>query len=282
MTAALDLPHLKSWIGKTRSVTDTITPRLAASLAAILDEPAELAEGDPAPAGIHWCLSPDIAPMSGLGADGHPARGGFLPPVPLPRRMWAGGRLRFHGNFRVGERIRRDSIIRDVEAKSGRSGALCFVTVTHAYHGEAGLVLSEEHDIVYREITPTVPPEPPSAPARGEIRAGIEASPVLLARYSAVTFNGHRIHYDRDYTRDVELYPGLIVHGPLQATYLLRMARDAFGAMPARFDFRGRSPLFDGQTFSLEARRDGDERLALWAAAQNGVVTLEAEAMRLP
>ncbi|MCO5144748.1 MAG: MaoC family dehydratase N-terminal domain-containing protein [Aquamicrobium sp.] len=280
MTGALDLPHLKSWIGKTRSVTDTITPRLAASLAAILDEPAELAEGDPAPAGIHWCLSPDIAPMSGLGPDGHPARGGFLPPVPLPRRMWAGGRLRFHGNFRVGERIRRDSTIKDVEAKEGRSGALCFVTVAHEYHGEAGPVLGEEHDIVYREITPTVLPEPPAAPARGEIRAGIEATPVLLARYSAVTFNGHRIHYDRDYTRDVELYPGLIVHGPLQATYLLRMARDTFGAMPARFDFRGRSPLFDGQTFSLEARRDGDDRLALWAAAQNGVVTLEAEAWR--
>jgi 3-methylfumaryl-CoA hydratase len=262
-------------------VEDTITPRLAASLAAILDEPVECAEGDVAPVGIHWCLAPDIAPMSGLGPDGHPARGGFLPPVPLPRRMWAGGRLRFHGNFRVGERIRRDSTIRDVEAKSGRSGALCFVTVTHDYHGEAGLVLTEEHDIVYREITPTVLPQPPAAPLQGELSAEIEATPVLLARYSAVTFNGHRIHYDRDYTRDVELYPGLIVHGPLQATYLLRMARDAFGAMPARFDFRGRSPLFDGQTFSLGARREEGGGLALWAAAQNGVVTLEANASRL-
>lgn len=280
MIVALDLPHLKSWIGKTRSVTDTITPRLAASLAAILDEPVEFAEGDAAPAGIHWCLAPDIAPMSGLGPDGHPARGGFLPPVPLPRRMWAGGRLRFHGSFRVGERIRRDSIIRDVEAKSGRSGALCFVTVAHEYHGAAGLVLSEEHDIVYREIAPTVLPEPPAAPARGEIRAEVEATPVLLSRYSAVTFNGHRIHYDRDYARDEELYPGLIVHGPLQATYLLRMARDAFGGLPARFDFRGRSPLFDGEAFSLEARRDGDDRLVLWVAARNGAVTLEAEASR--
>ena len=282
MTDALDLPHLKSWIGKTRSVTDAITPRLAASLAAILDEPADLAEGDLAPVGIQWCLSPDIAPMSGLGADGHPARGGFLPPVPLPRRMWAGGRLRFHGNFRVGERIRRDSIVRDVEVKTGRSGTLCFVTVVHDYHGEAGLLLNEEHDIVYREIAPTVLPEPPAAPRQGDIRAEIEATPVLLARYSAVTFNGHRIHYDRDYARDEELYPGLVVHGPLQATYLLRMARDAFGAMPARFDFRGRSPLFDGQTFSLNARREGDDTLSLWAAARNGVVTLEADAARLP
>lgn len=276
----LDLPHLKSWTGKTRSVEDTITPRLAASLAAILDEPVDLAEGDLAPVGIHWCLSPDIAPMSGLGPDGHPARGGFLPPVPLPRRMWAGGRLRFYGAFRVGERIRRDSTIRDVEAKSGRSGALCFVTVTHSYHGETGLVLSEEHDIVYREIVPTVAAQLPAEALRSEIRVGIEATPVLLSRYSAVTFNGHRIHYDRDYTRHVELYPGLIVHGPLQATWLLHMARDTFGAMPARFDFRGRSPLFDGQTVSANAQRNGPDKLELWVADATGVVTLDAVAFR--
>ncbi len=278
MTGSLDLPHLKGWIGKTRTVADTITPRLAASLAAVLDEPVEFAAGDPAPVGIQWCLAPDIAPMAGLGADGHPARGGFLPPVPLPRRMWAGGRLRFHGSFRVGDTIERRSVVREVEAKEGRSGSLCFVTVAHEYHGAAGLLLSEEHDIVYREIAPTVLPEPPATAAEADIRVEVEASPVLLARYSAVTFNGHRIHYDRDYSRDEELYPGLIVHGPLQATYLLRMARDAFGGLPARFDFRGRAPLFDGQVFSLNARREGGDRLALWAAARNGVVTLEADA----
>ncbi len=278
MTGALDLPYLKGWIGKTRTVADTITPRLAASLAAILDEPVAFAEGDAAPLGIQWCLAPDIAPMSGLGPDGHPARGGFLPPVPLPRRMWAGGRLHFHGEFRVGDRIERKSTVNAVEAKEGRSGALCFVTVAHEYHGVAGLVLSEEHDIVYREITPSVTPEPPSTPLRGDIRAEIEANPVLLSRYSAVTFNGHRIHYDRDYTHDVELYPGLIVHGPLQATYLLRVARDAFGQIPVRFEFRGRAPLFDGQAFSLNARHEGDGRLALWVANEDGVVTMEAAA----
>lgn len=279
MPATLDLPHLKSWIGRTRAVEDTITPRLAASLAAILDQPVDLAEGDAAPAGIHWCLAPDITPMTGLGPDGHPARGGFLPPVPLPRRMWAGGRLNFHGDFHVGDRIERRSIVRDVEAKEGRSGSLCFVTVEHEYQGSAGLILSEEHDIVYRDISPTVLPQPPAAPARGDICAEIEATPVLLSRYSAVTFNGHRIHYDRDYTRDVELYPGLIVHGPLQATYLLHMARGAFGRMPAKFDFRGRAPLFDGQDFSLNAKREGEDRLALWVAAQNGIVTLDANAL---
>ena len=277
MPAALDLPHLKGWVGKTHSTRDVITPRLAASLAAILDEPTDFAEGDLAPVGIQWCLSPEIAPMSRLGPDGHPARGGFLPPVPLPRRMWAGGRLRFHGQFRVGDRIERRSVVKAVEAKEGRSGSLCFVTVAHEYHGAAGLLLSEEHDIVYREITPTA--VAPGEALRGEIRAEIAATPVLLARYSAVTFNGHRIHYDRDYARDEELYPGLIVHGPLQATWLLRMAqRELGGDLPEAFDFRGRSPLFDGQTVSVNGRRAAPDRLDLWVADARGVVTLDATA----
>ena len=279
MPAALDLPHLKSWIGNAHSARDTITPRLAASLAAVLDQPAAFAEGDPAPVGIQWCLSPEIAPMSRLGPDGHPARGGFLPPVPLPRRMWAGGRLHFHGAFRVGDTIERRSVVKSVDVKEGRSGALCFVTVAHEYHGAGGLLLSEEHDIVYRDIAPTVPPQPPAEPPRGDVGAEIAATPVLLARYSAVTFNGHRIHYDRDYTRDEELYPGLVVHGPLQATWLLGLARKELGGgLPERFDFRGRSPLFDGQTVGVHARRDGDGRLALWVTAANGVVTLDATA----
>ena len=279
MAAALDLPHLTSWVGKTHFSRDTITPRLAASLAAVLDEPTQFAEGELAPTGIQWCLSPPIAPMSRLGPDGHPARGGFLPPVPLPRRMWAGGRLRFHGDFRVGDTIERRSTVKDVEAKEGRSGSLCFVTVAHEYHGAAGLLLSEEQDIVYRAITPTVLAPAPDAPPRGEIRAEIAATPVLLARYSAVTFNGHRIHYDRDYTRDEELYPGLVVHGPLQATWLLRMARGELGgSLPEAFDFRGRSPLFDGQTVSVNARRDGAGGFELWVADARGLPTLEATA----
>ncbi len=279
MSVALDLPHLKSWIGKTRSAQDTITPRLASSLAAILDEPIDFKEGDLAPVGIQWCLSPDIAPMSRLGPDGHPARGGFLPPVPLPRRMWAGGRLRFHAAFRVGDTIERRSVVRSVDAKEGRSGALCFVTVAHEYHGAASLLLSEEHDIVYRDIAPTVSPSVPVEPLRGDIRAEVETNPVLLARYSAVTFNGHRIHYDRDYTRDVELYPGLVVHGPLQATWLLRLARKELGgALPETFDFRGRSPLFDGQTVSMNGRREDGGKLDLWVSSEADHVTLEASA----
>lgn len=278
MPATLDLSHLKSWVGTTRCVQDTITPRLASSLAAVLDEPVDFSKGDVVSVGIQWCLGPDIAPMSGLGPDGHPSRGGFLPPVPLPRRMWAGGRLRFHGEFHVGDRIERRSVVQDVDVKDGRSGRLCFVTVAHEYHGKAGLLLCEQQDIVYRDIAPALSAQPPAVRARGDVHVEIDATPVLLSRYSAATCNGHRIHYDRDYTRDVELYPGLIVHGPLQATFLLRMAREAFEGMPAQFDFRSRSPLFDGQRFTLNSLRDGSGELALWVAAHDGVVTMEARA----
>jgi 3-methylfumaryl-CoA hydratase len=279
MTAALDLPHLKSWIGKTQTAEDTITPRLAASLAAILDDPSDLGEGDIAPPGIQWCLAPDIAPMSKLGRDGHPARGGFLPPVPLPRRMWAGGRLHFHAPFTVGDRIRRLSTIKSVDVKQGRSGALCFVTVEHDYHGQAGLLLREEHDIVYRDIVPSVAASAQVEPPKADIRTEIAATSVLLARYSAVTFNGHRIHYDRDYTQNEEFYPGLLVHGPLQATYLLQLAQRILGgSLPEHFEFRNRSPLYDGQSFTANVRREGEGQLALWIAGGNGHATLEATA----
>ena len=279
MSALLDLPHLKSWVGKTHSVEDVITLRLANSLAAILDEPVDLVEGDIAPAGIHWCLAPDIAQMSKLGADGHPERGGFLPPVPLPRRMWAGGQLHFHGNFHVGEKIRRTSTVQNVEIKEGRSGILCFVTVAHEYHGKNGLLLSEQQDIVYREITPTAVQKPSQDVLQGNVSIEYHATPVLLARYSAVTFNGHRIHYDRDYARDEELYPGLVVHGPLQANWLLKLAQKEFsGNLPEHFSFKGRSPLFDNQKATANALKRDDGELYLWVAAENGLMTLEASA----
>ncbi|MGB3811611.1 MAG: MaoC family dehydratase N-terminal domain-containing protein [Shinella sp.] len=273
----LDIDHLKQWIGTTRESHDVISPRLANSLAAVLDEPAVLQEGDLPPAGIHWCLSPDIAPMSGLGSDGHPARGDFLPPVPLPRRMWAGGELSFSGEFRVGDRVTRHSRIADIALKNGRSGALCFVTVTHDYVGPRGHVLSERHDIVYRPLETSVagPQREVSLPPPAQSHE-VEASPVLLARYSAVTFNGHRIHYDRDYCLREEGYPGLLVHGPLQATFLLRLAcRLNEGHLPARFEFRGVAPLFDGGRFTVNSAKI-DDKPHLWIRSRNGSVTMQA------
>ncbi|MFC3724717.1 FAS1-like dehydratase domain-containing protein [Neoaquamicrobium sediminum] len=278
-TEDIDIEHLRGWIGRKRTLEDTITPRLAASLGAILDEGVDFTEGAPAPTGIHWCLCPDIAPMSGLGPDGHPARGDFLPPVPFPRRMWAGGELRFSSEFRVGDRVTRISRIDDVSVKHGRSGSLCFVQVSHRYETPRGLALSERHDIVYRQMESAPAASTAPAPQTGEAarRISVTADPVLLMRYSAATFNGHRIHYDRDYCANVEGYPGLIVHGPLQATLLLNLARqENGGAYPASFAFRGVSPLFDGQSFTVNAGRGAP--LELWVADASGKTTMTATA----
>lgn len=284
---AIDIDHLRQWIGRTRETVDVVTPRLAANLAAILGEDGAVEDGAPAPVGIHWCLSPDIAPMAALGPDGHPARGGFLPPVPFPRRMWAGGALTFSGDFRVGDVVARRSRIDDVTLKQGGTGPLCFVTVTHDYTTPRGLALSERQDIVYRELEakPSVAPSsaapplqsPPPPPGEPERTQALEATPVLLFRYSAITFNGHRIHYDRSYCREEENYPGLVVHGPLQATCLLRMAIDMGGGTPDRFSFRGLRPLFDGQTCTINGRR-ADGTTELWVADAAGHVTMKASA----
>lgn len=274
----MDIAHLQEWIGAQHSATDLITPRLANGLAAVLDEECALAESAPAPAGIHWCLAPDIAPMSGLGPDGHPARGGFLPPVPLPRRMWAGGELAFTGEFRVGDRVTRSSRIEDVRVKTGRTGTLCFVAVRHEYVTPRGPALSERHDIVYRALEAPAggtPPEP-ALPAETESHS-VEASATLLVRYSEATLNGHRIHYDRDYCRDVELYPGLVVHGPLQATFLLRLALRMGGRLPARFTYRGTAPLFDGGSFRVCGAAEAGGH-ALWIRNAAGAVTMLARA----
>ena len=273
----LDIAHLKTWIGKTRESRDVISPRLANSLAAILDEAPALTEGDLPPVGIHWCLSPDIARMSRLGPDGHPARGDFLPPIPLPRRMWAGGELVFSGEFLVGDEVIRRSRITDIALKTGRSGTLCFVTVTHDYLGPRGLVLNERHDIVYRPLDTSAERQAPEIPLPEPMQTHVaDASPVLLARYSAVTFNGHRIHYDRDYCQREEGYPGLLVHGPLQATFLLRLAsRMNGGRPPNQFTFRGVSPLFDGHSFSINAGV-ADNKRQFWICSSNGSLTMHA------
>lgn len=283
MTEALDMDHLRSWIGREKTDEDTVSPRLAASLAAVLDEPVHFKDGDAAPTGVHWCLSPEIAPMSALGPDGHPARGDFLPPIPFPRRMWAGSEIRFHDELRVGDRVRRSSRVQDVRLKEGRSGALCFVEVFHTYRTDRGTAIEERHDIVYRPLEATsssAPAKPAAQPAMNEIAdrsVTINADAVVLMRYSAVTFNGHRIHYDRDYCLHEEGYPGLVVHGPLQATLLLRLARQMNGgAYPAGFSFRGVSPLFDGAPFTLNARMETP--LSLWALDVHGRTTMTARA----
>ncbi len=232
----------------------------------------------------HWMLFQDWVPPDGLGPDGHPKRGGFLPPVhDLPRRMWAGGRIAFHADLRAGDPVERVSTILSVEEKSGGSGRLVFVTVRHRISGPAGLAIDDEHDIVYRgaegaAVRPAAAaPEPPAAALRREI----VPDAVLLFRYSALTGNGHRIHYDLDYVTRIEHYPGLIVHGPLQATLLARLLAEARPeARVGRFAFRGLRPAFAGRQLTLLGWPDDASGRAwrLETRDADGAICMSAEA----
>ncbi len=284
-TPAIDLDSLRQAIGRETTATDTVTPQLCRAFLATLDlGRLEAGEGEAAPLAIHWCLAQPTAPMSELGPDGHPARGGFLPAVPLPRRMWAGGKLTFHAPIRVGDTVARVSRIEDVTVKEGRTGTLCFVTVGHTVSTATGIAVEERQDIVYRGAEQAAASKPESvrsgaAPAAARVAEHsrtVMADPVLLFRYSALTFNGHRIHYDQPYATGVEGYPGLIVHGPLQATLLLALAEDLRGA-PRTFSFRGVSPLFDGASFSVNAAAS-EQGLDLWTADRHGRETMTASA----
>ncbi|HEX2526385.1 MAG TPA: MaoC family dehydratase N-terminal domain-containing protein [Geminicoccus sp.] len=281
MPDRLDLDHLRTWVGRTEQAEDQISPQMVRGLRATLDQdPGVPSCGEPAPLGIHWCLAPPVVRMSCLGPDGHPARGGFLPPVPLPRRMWAGGELRLLDRLQVGDRVERLSRIESVEMKSGRTGPLCFVAVWHELRTSRGPAVLERHDIVYRgaDQPPAAANLPDDDPLPAEVTRQVESSPVLLFRYSALTFNGHRIHYDHRYCQEVEGYLGLVVHGPLQATLLLNLAMDMNkGAPPTLFRFRSVRPLFDGAAFTINGRRGGD-RLDLWTADGMGYGTMKATA----
>ena len=281
MTAKPDIDYLRQWIGRTQEASDVITAQLTKGLRATLFlDIGNPVEGDIAPYTTHWCLAQPVAPMSEIGTDGHPARGGFLPPVPLPRRMWAGGQIEFIDPLRVGDAVTRSSRISDVNLKTGSTGTLCFVSVDHTITTPRGVAIRERHDIVYRDM-PAPGDKPAAAPApapAGNIRETHMADPVLLFRYSALTFNGHRIHYDRDYVTKVEGYPGLIVHGPLQASLLIEFAaRQRGNKPPAKFVYRGVNPLFDGAEFSVNGN-EKDGGLEVWTANAAGAPTMKGTA----
>jgi len=273
-----DEEHLRHWIGREDRATDIVSRDLVRKFAATFDLNGDFADGKAAPRLIHFCLAQPAALTSMLGEDGHPMRGGFLPPVPLPRRMWAGGSLHFLDDLRIGDEVDRLSRIADITVKEGRTGTLCFVTVEHTLGVNGRVALRERQDIVYRGLT--VVPAPGKAPAAaptGPPRKHFVPTPAVLFRYSALTFNAHRIHYDRSYATAVEGYPGLVVHGPLQATLLLLFASEIGGRPPARFSFRSHSPLFDGNPFVLHAQ-EADGMLKLWTAAGGGALAMAAEA----
>jgi len=275
-------PPLADWVGRTESRSDLVTAHAVAALAATLDhDPVDPPLGSEAPPLMHWLLFPPLARASEVGPDGHPRRGGFLPPVPLPRRMWAGSRIEFHHPLRVGDEASRTSRIAAVESKQGRGGALAFVTVQHEVHDARGLSLSEHQDIVYREAAAPGSPPPSGMPApAAQFEREVDPDPVLLFRYSALTFNGHRIHYDRSYVTEVEGYPGLVVHGPLIATLLVDLLqRERPGLRLRRFAFRAIRPLFDIHRFAVCGRSDGGGRIALWASDHEGQLAMQAEAI---
>ena len=273
----------QDWVGRTESHADVVTATPVAALAATLDrDDPPPRGGDPLPPLWHWLYFLPLARQSEIGPDGHPKRGGFLPPVPLARRMWAGSRLSFLQPLRIGEPIERTSTIVDITSKEGRSGPLVFVRVRHAIAGARGPAIVDEHDIVYREMPARGerPATPPRAPGTASWTRTIRPDDVLLFRYSALTFNGHRIHYDRRYATEVEGYPGLVVHGPLIATLLLELARrERPNATVMRFSFRAVSPLFDVAPFTVNGvpAADGDS-LSLWAANPDGGLAMEAMA----
>ncbi|TPL54379.1 MaoC family dehydratase N-terminal domain-containing protein [Mesorhizobium sp. B2-4-6] len=268
---------LQKWVGRTREVEDIVTPRLVASFEATLGPHA--ARRDEAPPGLHWCLTPDIADASELGPDGHAAKGGFLPPVPLPRRMWAGSDIRLLAPIRSGDTIRRRSTLGVVEEKQGRTGRLTFVTVHHEISNAAGPVVEEDQIIVYRPaevgMAPPTLPDPRSPASHERI---VNVDPVLLFRYSALTFNGHRIHYDAPYATNVEHYPGLVIHGPLQATLLMNFAAVIAGQAPRRFSFRGMRPAIGPQTLLLSGTAHGKDEMEMEVRASDGHVTVKATA----
>jgi 3-methylfumaryl-CoA hydratase len=279
----IDIINLRKWIGKTEAVAEQITPTPMAALAATLDiKTAQPPVGAPVPPLWHWLYFREIRPQSALGEDGHLKLGDFLPPVPLARRMWAGGRLDFQAELKVGETYERTSRIADVQLKHGRTGNLVFVTVHHEIANEKGIALTEAQDLVYREnVNPgeTVP-KPPPAPKESAWESSVRTDDVLLFRYSALTFNAHRIHYDRRFAMETEGYPGLVVHGPLIATLLVELLRRNMpAAQITRFAFRSVSPLFDLAPFVLRGRPESDGKtVLLWAGRPGGALAMTATA----
>jgi 3-methylfumaryl-CoA hydratase len=277
--------ELNSWIGRSETLRDTVGPTPVVALTATLDHPATPVDtGTALPPLWHWLYFLPMHRQSEIGPDGHAKRGGFLPPVPLPRRMWAGSQFEFRAPIRVGDRVARTSTIADVMSKEGRTGKLVFVKVRHELRCNDAVdpALVEFHDIVYREAQGPndVAPPPQLAPTDGEWQRSIVPDDVLLFRYSALTFNGHRIHYDRRYVTEVEGYPGLIVHGPLIATLLLDLLRrERPDAEVASFRFKAVRPTFDLHSFRVNGEPQPDGKtVRLWAADHEGWLTMDATA----
>lgn len=278
---SIDLDYLRTWTGKVRRDEDLISCRHARLMAATIDypKPESIRDGEHLPPLWHWTYFLEGPPSSELGSDGHPARGGFMPPVPLPNRMWAGGRVSFITPLLIGATVRKESSILKIDHKRGQSGDLVFVTVLHELKSLQGVLLvREEQDIVYKDATPAGRPAgaPDAAPPSRFTRTYTPTSTTLF-RYSALTFNGHRIHYDADYCRETEGYQNLVIHGPLNATMVAGYAEEVSGRPLREFSYRGLSPSLLGNSITIHADVL-DDRATLRAVLDNGTVCMRAEA----
>jgi 3-methylfumaryl-CoA hydratase len=278
-TNKLDTDYLGQWIGNRETTEETISAVPLLRMAATLDhEPRDILDGDEVPPLWHWVYFLTPTRASELGRDGHAALGNFMPPVHLPRRMWAGGKFEFIQPLRVGDLARKESTIRDVTVKQGRTGKLCFVEVEHCVFVDEDLRFRETHNIVYRDVKQAGEEDalPPAAPQDPQWTRKVIPSSTLLFRYSALTFNGHRIHYDLDFCRQQEGYPGLVFHGPLTATLLLELAmQNNPGRILKFYEFKALSPLFDNAAFDLNGKMHGT-KADLWATNADNRLAMKA------
>ena len=281
MSTKVDIDHLRKWIGKIDNVTDYVTQiveqRYRATLNMDLGNPKD---GEPVTSGLHWMLGWNLVKNDELGVDSHPALGEFLPPVPLPRRMWAGSEIKVLNPIRVGDKVVKQSTVADIQVKEGRTGLLCFVTAEYNFLVNDEVTINEKHNIVYRDISKSGGGSGYSKeiPERADLSEKIFMHPTILFRYSAIGFVGHRIHYDHPYTVNEENYPGLIVHGPLQATYLLRAAEKLMGKQVKSFTHKVMAPVFANSEYMVGVDKMDDGSVSCWGATKEFGVTMRAEA----
>ena len=281
MSTKVDIDHLRKWIGKIDNVTDYVTPiveqRYRATLNMDIGNPKD---GDPVTSGLHWMLGWNLVKNDELGVDSHPALGEFLPPVPLPRRMWAGSEIKVLKPIRVGDKVIKQSTVADIQVKEGRTGLLCFVTAEYNFLVNDEVTINEKHNIVYRDISKSGGGSGYSKdiPEKADLSEKIFMHPTILFRYSAIGFVGHRIHYDHPYTVNEENYPGLIVHGPLQATYLLRAAEKLMGKPVKSFTHKVMAPVFADSEYMVGVDKMDDGSVSCWGATEEFGVTMRAEA----
>ena len=281
MSTKVDIDHLRKWIGKIDNVTDYVTPiveqRYRATLNMDIGNPKD---GEPVTSGLHWMLGWNLVKNDELGVDSHPALGEFLPPVPLPRRMWAGSEIKVLKPIRVGDKVVKQSTVADIQVKEGRTGLLCFVTAEYNFLVNDEVTINEKHNIVYRDISKSGGGSGYSKeiPERADLSEKIFMHPTILFRYSAIGFVGHRIHYDHPYTVNEENYHGLIVHGPLQATYLLRAAEKLMGKQVKSFTHKVMAPVFANSEYMVGVDKMDDGSVSCWGATKEFGVTMRAEA----